>query len=202
LYSEDKSYRTKQGGRTSGDGRDKEKEQRNEDVVKIIFFSLLAIAGVISLVPTPLVTAQNKQVVGWLEKIRIYPGNLVIHAKLDTGAKNSSLSASHLTAFQRNGEQWVLFNVASRYGKTVTIERKVERTAKIKRHGAKPQIRFAVLLGICLGNVYKEVEVNLVDRSGFIYQMLIGRSFLAGNFIVDPAAKYTSKPNCKGVPEV
>ena len=169
--------------------------------MKIIFY-LLAIAGVISLVLTPLVTAQNKQVVGWLEKIHIYPGNLVIHAKLDTGAKNSSLNVSHLTVFQCNGEQWVRFNVASRYGKTVTIERKVERTAKIKRHGAKPQIRFAVLLGICLGNVYKEVEVNLVDRSGFIYQMLIGRSFLAGNFIVDPAAKYTSKPNCKGVPEV
>jgi len=166
--------------------------------VKIIFY-LLAIAGVISLVLTPLVTAQNKQVVGWLEKIHIYPGNLVIHAKLDTGAKNSSLNVSHLTVFQCNGEQWVRFNVASRYGKTVTIERKVERTAKIKRHGAKPQIRFAVLLGICLGNVYKEVEVNLVDRSGFIYQMLIGRSFLAGNLIVDPSTKYTTKPICIGM---
>jgi hypothetical protein len=169
--------------------------------VKTLYF-LIATVGLISLVLVSPVAAQNKQVVGWLEKIRIYPNNLVIHAKLDTGAKNSSLSASHLTVFQRNGEQWVRFNVASRYGKTVTIERKVERTAKIKRHGAKPQTRFAVLLGICLGNVYREVEVNLVDRSSFIYQMLIGRSFLAGNFIVDPAAKYTSKPNCKGVPEV
>jgi hypothetical protein len=144
--------------------------------------------------------AEGKEIVGWLEKVRIYPGNLVIHAKLDTGARNSSLNASHVTVFERDGEQWVRFDVSSRYGKTVTIERKVQRVVKVKRHGAKPQIRFAVLLGICLGDVYKEVEVNLVDRSGFIYQMLIGRSFLAGNFIVDPAAKYTSKPNCKGVP--
>jgi hypothetical protein len=71
---------------------------------------------------------------------------------------------------------------------------------KIKRHDAKPQQRFAVSLGICLGSVYRVVEVNLAERSDFLYQMLIGRSFLAGNFIVDPSAKYTTKPDCKGVP--
>jgi hypothetical protein len=52
-----------------------------------------------------------------------------------------------------------------------------------------------------LGDFYREAEVNLVDRSGFNYQMLIGRSFLAGNLIVDPSIKYTTKPICKGVPE-
>jgi len=145
--------------------------------------------------------AQDKQVVGWLEKVRIYPSNLVIHAKLDTGAKNSSLNASHVTPFERDGEQWVRFDVTSRYGKTVTIERKVKRVVKIKRHGAKAQARFAVSLGICLGNVYRDVEVNLAERSDFLYQMLIGRSFLAGSFVVDPSAKYTTKPNCGGVPQ-
>lgn len=148
---------------------------------------------------TPLY-AQNKEMVGWLEKVRIYPGNLVIYAKLDSGAKNSSLNASHVTVFERDGEQWVRFVVTSRYGKTVTIERKVKRVVKIKRHGAKPQARFAVNLGICLGKSYKEVEVNLAERSDFLYQMLIGRSFLAGSFIVDPSAKYTTKPNCGVVP--
>jgi len=155
--------------------------------VKTLYF-LLAIAGVISLVPTPLVTAQNKQVVGWLEEIRIYPGNLVVIAKLDTGAKNSSLNASNITEFTRNGEQWVRFHVTNRYSKTVTIERKVHRMAKIKRHGGRAQPRYSILLGICLGSFYKEVEVNLADRS-----------FLAGNFIVDPSTKYTTKPICIGM---
>lgn len=145
--------------------------------------------------------AEGKEMVGWLEKVRIYPGNLVIHAKLDTGARNSSLNASHVTVFEREGEQWVRFDVKSRYGKTVTIERKVERAVKIKRHGAKPNKRFAIRLGVCLGNSYKEVEVNLADRSGFLYQMLIGRSFLAGSFVVDPSAKYVTKPNCRSLPE-
>jgi hypothetical protein len=160
---------------------------------------LLMVIGALMLA-TPLY-AQAKEVVGWLEKVGIYPGNLTIYAKLDTGAKNSSLNASHITVFERDGEQWVRFDVTSRYGKTATIERKVKRVVKIKRHGAKSQARFAINLGICLGNSYKEVEVNLAERSDFLYQMLIGRSFLGGSFIVDPSAKYTTKPNCGVVPE-
>jgi hypothetical protein len=160
---------------------------------------LLMVVGAFVLA-TPL-SAQDKEVVGWLEKVRIYPGNLTLYGKLDSGAKNSSLNASHVTTVERDGEQWVRFDVTSRYGKTVTIERKVKRVVKIKRHGAKPQARFAINLGICLGNSYKEVEVNLAERSDFLYQMLIGRSFLAGSFIVDPSVKYTTKPNCRVVAE-
>lgn len=168
--------------------------------VKTLYF-LIATVGVISLVLVSPVAAQGKQVVGWLEKVRIYPGSLIIRAKLDTGAKNSSLNASHIIEFERNGERCVRFNVIDRYGKTVTIERKVHRTAKIKSHGGRAQPRYSIHLGICLGDFYREAEVNLVDRSGFIYQMLIGRSFLADNFIIDPSAKYTTKPICKGMPK-
>jgi len=164
--------------------------------LKIILYVLALLGAALPFTALP-VQAGGKQVVGWLERVCIYPGNLVIHAKLDTGAKNSSLNASHITEFARNGEQWVRFNVTSRYGKTVTFERKVQRVAKIKRHGAEPQIRFAIRLGICLGNSYEEAEVNLVDRSDFIYQMLIGRSFLKGSVIIDPSLKYTTRPNCR-----
>ena len=52
-------------------------------------------------------------------------------------------------------------------------------------------------LGICLGNVYKEVEVNLEDRSKFNYQLLIGRSYLKNSFLVDASATFTLKPNCQ-----
>jgi hypothetical protein len=164
--------------------------------MKILIWVLAFLGAALPFAALP-IPAEGKQVVGWLEKVCIYPGNLVIHAKLDTGARNSSLNASHITEFTRNGEQWVRFKVTSRYGKTVTFERKVQRVVKIKRHGANPQIRFAILLGICLGSFFGETEVNLVDRSNFNYQMLIGRSFLKDNVIIDPSLKYTTKPNCK-----
>lgn len=168
--------------------------------MKIIHY-LFVTAAAACLVLTPPVPAHGKWIVGWLEKVRIYPGDVVIHAKLDTGAKNSSLNAAHIIEFERNGERWVRFDLTGRYGNTVTIERKVHRVTKIKQHDAGPQRRFSIKLGICLGSLYKEVEVNLVDRGDFLYQMLIGRSFMRGDLIVDPSAKFTTKPNCRDVPQ-
>ncbi len=137
-----------------------------------------------------------KMVVGWLEKARISPGNLMVRAKFDTGAKTCSLGVHSLAEFTRHEEPWVRFEVKNKSGDKLTLEKKVQRWVQIKRHGAELQKRPVILLGICLGYFYKEVEVNLVDRSDFNYPMLIGRSFMAGSFIVDPSAKFTVPPSC------
>lgn len=54
-----------------------------------------------------------------------------------------------------------------------------------------------IILGICLGTTYKEVEVNLANRSNFNYQMLIGRSYLSGDFLVDAGKIFFLKPLCR-----
>ena len=56
-------------------------------------------------------------------------------------------------------------------------------------------------MAICLGSHYMETDVNLVDRSNFDYQMLIGRNFLAGNVLIDPASTYVAEPACQGIPK-
>jgi hypothetical protein len=43
---------------------------------------------------------------------------------------------------------------------------------------------------IQLGGVERRIEVGLVDRSDMLYRMLLGRSALAGSFIVDPGRRY------------
>ncbi len=80
------------------------------------------------------------------------------------------------------------------------FERRVERTVTIKRHLGESQERPVIRLGVCLKNTYRETEVNLTDRSGFNYQMLIGRRFLKDEFVVDPGETATSKPDCRDVP--
>jgi len=144
--------------------------------------------------------AGEKIVVGWIEKVRIYPGNFIVHAKLDSGAEYSSLDAVNLTEFDRNGQRWVRFDLPQGDGQKITIERPLLRTATIKRHYLESQKRPVVKIGVCLGSFYKETEVNLVDRTGFQYRMLIGRKFMEGAVIIDPSAKYTVEPNCKGTP--
>lgn len=143
--------------------------------------------------------AEEKQIVGWVEKVRIFPGNVLLDAKVDTGADNSSIHAVGITEFDRDGERWVRFCLG-REVKNAYCERQLIRTAKIKRHGGPRLERHVVLLGICIGNFYKEAEVNLVDRSRFKYPVLIGRSFMENHLIVDPGRTYVTEPNCREAP--
>ena len=85
--------------------------------------------------------AGEKKVVGWIEKVRISPGNFIVHAKLDSGAEYSSLDAANLTEFERNGKPWVRFDLTERDGQKITIERPLLRTATIKRHNLESQKR-------------------------------------------------------------
>jgi hypothetical protein len=164
--------------------------------MKFAYTALGGLLGVLVLALPAL--AAEKTVVGWIEKVRLYPGNLLISAKLDTGADSSSLDADNLQIFTRDGKKWVRFDLEERrQGKKLTIERPLVRWAPIKRHNQAPQRRPVIKLGVCLGHIYRETEVNLVDRKNYQYPMLIGRKFMAGAVIIDPAAKYTVEPNCK-----
>jgi len=138
----------------------------------------------------------GRPVVGWIENALIEPGGLLIRAKLDTGARTSSLNAPDYKMFDRDGEPWVRFTVINREGKSIEYERKVVRSARIKRIQGPSQVRPVVLLTVCIGNVRGETEVNLVNRQGFNYQMLIGRRFLARRLAIDPARTLTSNPDC------
>jgi hypothetical protein len=144
--------------------------------------------------------ASAKEVVGWVENVKVYPGGIQIKSKIDTGAKTSSLNCQCITPIKRNGEDWVSFSVKNSDGDITMIEKPVLRVAKIRRFFGKSQERFVIKLGICLANVYREEEVTLMDRSGFNYQMLIGRNFTRGDFLVDPGMTFITRPSCKQAP--
>jgi hypothetical protein len=157
----------------------------------IVLFSLIPFHLII--IPHAQSSGKNKQVVGWIEYVTILPENLKIKAKLDTGARSSSLNAVNVSEFKRGGDTFVRFTLTNWKGRIETIEAKVIRMAKIKKHNSDPELRPVILIGICLKKIYKEVEVNLVNRSNFNYQLLIGRSYLKGDFIIDPSKTFTVK---------
>lgn len=165
--------------------------------IKISLFLIVNLSFTL-MIPVPS-HAQNKEIAGWIEGVRIHPGNLYLNAKLDTGAKTSSLNAPGMKLFKQKGEQWVRFEIQNKKGKKILIEQKVERIVKIKRKLMFSQSRPVIRLGICMGNTYKEVEVSLIDRSHFNYQMLIGRNFLVDDFLVDPSLTFSKKPVCNNL---
>lgn len=142
------------------------------------------------------VAAMEKRIVGWVERVRIYPEDVPLEAKVDTGAEYCSLNATSITKFQRHSKEWVRIVIDDHQGRKIVLERPLLREATIKRHFAKSQVRPVVRLGICLGNLYQEAEVNLVDRTGFKYPMLIGRKFMEGRLLVDPSLTFTVAPVC------
>lgn len=141
------------------------------------------------------------EVAGWVETVQVYPGGVLLAAKLDTGARLTSLHCECIQPFARNGVRWVDVKLKGAGGRVVDLERRVLRVTEIKQHDGKPQRRYVIRLGMCLKHVYKEVEVNLVDRARFDYPMLIGRNFLAGSVLIDSGATRTAGPSCSDVPK-
>ena len=164
-----------------------------------LWFCVLVIAAAM-LSPAAAGAEAQRPVVGVVEKVRIYPGGLLLPAKIDTGADNSSLNAADVTRFNRAGEKWVRFEVVDEEGRSVTLERKLVRIARIKRQQGQSQRRPVVAMGICIGSIYREVQVTLVDRSRFRYPVLIGRSFMKDSLLVDPSLKFSVEPRCPDAP--
>ena len=164
----------------------------------VLFLSCLGVLSIPLISSGELVIDHSPRlVVGWIEKVQILPENILLHAKIDTGADTSSLNVSDLSEITHESDRWVSFKVTTREGQSVTLKKPIHRYVKIKRKGAQPQRRPVVKLDLCLGNIFKRnAQVNLTDRKNFKYNMLIGRNFLKRHAVVDSAQTYKHEPNC------
>ena len=138
----------------------------------------------------------GKEIAGLVENVYLFPESINFHAKLDTGAKTSSLHATNIKILNESGKSVVQFTVTTRDKRKVILKRPLVRISTIKRHINKDQSRPVVKLLVCIGHVQKQVEVNLVNRSRFVYQMLVGRNLLANHFLVDSGKSYILENTC------
>ncbi len=137
---------------------------------------------------------ESKQIVGWVERIRMLPEKTLTFAKLDTGAKTSSIYAEEIVRFERGGRDWVRYTLVLKESKTLTHrvprESPVVRKVNIKDHDYQPDARPVVELSFCMDGRRHGARFSLVDRGAFLYSVLLGREFLAGSFLVDPEATF------------
>jgi hypothetical protein len=138
--------------------------------------------------------SKERAVMGWLESVFFRPWNIRMTAKLDTGANTSSLHAERIERFSRNGEKWVRFTLGRGDDhKKLVVERPVIRMANIKQHGKGSSQREVVKMMLCKNGREYETEFTLVDRSNFTYPVLLGRSFLKDNALVDAGSSFLFK---------
>ncbi|MBS0557126.1 MAG: ATP-dependent zinc protease [Proteobacteria bacterium] len=145
---------------------------------------------------------QEPLVIGWREWISLPQlGLAAIKAKADTGARTSSLHVMDIETFDRDGCAWLRFAVAPRRRSTRTVVCEapaLERRA-VTDSGGATALRWFIRSTIVLGDERFDAEINLSDRGGMLFPMLIGRTALRGRFRVDPALSWACGRRKRGI---
>ena len=132
---------------------------------------------------------QEPLLIGWREWVSLPQlGLAAIKAKIDTGARTSSLHVTALETFDRNGHTWLRFAVAPRRrrARTVVCEAPALERRAVTDSGGRTAQRWFIRSTIVLGDERIEAQINLSDRAGMLFPMLLGRTALRGRFRVDP----------------
>ncbi|WP_236890374.1 ATP-dependent zinc protease [Desulfoluna limicola] len=152
-------------------------------------------SGVEAEVTPPVEPTSGLRVIGEVEPVTLMTPGITMPARIDTGATTSSLDASDIKRFERDGKKWVRFMVTDRRsGEKKQMECPLSRSVKIKRHGEESLERPVVKVKAMMGDVELVREFSLTDRSEFEYQILIGRNVLEGEFVVDVNRKNVTSP--------
>ncbi|HEY8586140.1 MAG TPA: RimK/LysX family protein [Rhodanobacter sp.] len=135
---------------------------------------------------------------GWRERLALPQlGVAMLKAKLDTGARSSSLHVDALETFQRDGATWLRFTMHGGRRQPLAIQAEapaLDRRAVTDTGGRRTE-RWFIRTDVELAGQRFSVDVNLTDRRHMLFPMLLGRTALSGRFVVDPARSYTqSRP--------
>lgn len=135
--------------------------------------------------------------VGWRELVDL-PGIALtgIPAKIDTGARTSSLHARVLDRFERNGKPFVRFAVdwdeIAHEGEAVEVD-----VRGITSSNGETQNRFVIKTPVRIGETEFRAEFSLADRSDMQFPMLIGRTALRRRFVVDAGHSWLQSPGAR-----
>ncbi len=136
----------------------------------------------------------SNTIVGWREWVSL-PGLGVpwIKAKLDTGARTSSLHAFDLEEYRSGDVGMVRFGVhpwQDTAQDAVGVECPIHDRRSVRSSSGHSEERIVVLMDIVLLGRTMTAEVTLTNRDEMGFRMLIGREALRQGFIVDSARSF------------
>lgn len=138
--------------------------------------------------------SKNYIVLGWREWVALPElGVNVIKAKIDTGARTSSLHAFGIERFRQHWKDRVRFDIHP-------LQRDDQHVIKCAadlvdiRHvtdsGGHRELRYVIETELVLGGISRAIEISLTNRAEMIYRMLLGRKALQNHFIIDPTRSF------------
>lgn len=133
-------------------------------------------------------------VIGWREWLSLPEWGIdQIKAKIDTGARSSSLHALDLEIVERADEPWIRFSVLPRQrtrSGLIRMECPVFEFRTVRSSNGETSHRPVVIAHVSVGGQAWPIEITLVDRDAMGFRMLLGRTALRRRFFVDPSRSY------------
>ncbi|MVW73777.1 retropepsin-like aspartic endopeptidase RimB [Pseudomonas xionganensis] len=120
-------------------------------------------------------------------------GVIGLRAKIDTGASTSSLHASDIQPFERDGQPWVRFtaHIGTLVQRRHRCEAPLLSVKKIKSSNGQAQSRYVIRTLLTLGAREWPVDFTLTCRKTMRYRLLLGaKALVDGQLLVNPALTY------------
>ncbi len=116
-----------------------------------------------------------------------------IKARIDTGARTSSLHAFNIETFKEGGKNFVSFEIHPiQQNEHITRKCKAEVIDRrpVKSSTGVAEERIVIKTAFRLGEDVWDIEVNLTNRDAMGYRMLVGREAMQRRFLVDPEKSF------------
>lgn len=146
----------------------------------------LFLLSAFSLASTYVGAESQKQIVGATETVLVTDANLRFIARVDTGAKTSSVHAENIEVDSPGNPQGkpITFYLVTKDGQSIKVETRVISVVKVKTSEGSER-RYVVPLLIKWNGSERIVPVTLNDRRNMHYRVLLGRNWLHGHYLVD-----------------
>ncbi len=119
-----------------------------------------------------------------------------IKARVDSGAKTSSIQANNIKLIHKGTEEWVRFEVnpiQDNRSIVITCETKLHDKRVVKSSSGISEQRFVIKTPVTLGGITFDIELTLANRDAMEYRMLLGREALINRYIVNPSISFVQQ---------
>jgi hypothetical protein len=140
---------------------------------------------------------EHLPIVGWREWVALPDlGVVAVKAKIDTGARSSSLHAYDVETFRKDGIEFARFGVCpiqrTREGAVTAVSPVLEHR-RVKSSSGHVQLRPVILTNLELLGRRWEIEVTLASRDRMGFRLLLGREAIRNRLVVDAGRSYYGK---------
>ena len=133
-------------------------------------------------------------ILGWEEWLGLPELGLgALKAKVDTGAKTSSLHAFRVEPVGTAAKPRVRFSVHPVPGRddiAVDCLADVIDRREVTSSNGEREVRYVIATTVAMGSRTWPIEVTLANRETMAYRMLLGRQAIGDDMFVDPAASF------------